>query len=274
MNDQEKVTGRPPFATGTSVGLTLVLAITLLHLTENRSSERTETPVSDALQNPKLRLQKVMLPPPPVLIVKASHDKAVEEQSAKQAESRSPAKTRKPASNVKPQENRIDRKVATEIGRAQLKLLEHGKQEMVQIIWPETKRERDLLYRILADELGMQSVLIDSDFRIYDETSLPGTGQPLNRDKFSGVIRSPAGTLPDAEKIIIRNLKARHQASKAPLIVARIFPRVSDAMILGTLMSLATPDRKQSGENTIRMHYKQGALIFTNTFGDQAVVTP
>ena len=131
-------------------------------------------------------------------------------------------------------------KQSTGEGRSLLKLLEHGKGPSVEIEWPTSATLRRRLYNIFKQCYGMRIALMHMNGRLFDETSRPGQAWSVNLDRYSGFMRqSTVGTVLD-EYRTIRRIRARHGLGKATAV--RLFPRETDAMLLGGLRNLIGKD--------------------------------
>lgn len=267
MRKPKPVSRGSPYATGGSIAVTALLAFTLFALSkpskEIEKAERVEPVQKQA--SVILANAAVSLPPPPTAAPPEPDIKVTIPEKVKKAETlketsalKEAAKREEPAKEppsqpgqkqtqekkVKPIPQTVDRREATKKGRATLKLLEHGKKEMVHLVWPDHPGEMDQLYLTLKNRLGMQTVLVDEDYQLYTKTGAPGIGKPIDRDRFSTILRSPEGALPPSELKIEKQLLRRHSNGNGALILARIFPRNSDAMLLGGIEQL----REKSGD--------------------------
>ena len=131
-------------------------------------------------------------------------------------------------------------KQSTGEGRSLLKLLEHGKGPSVEIEWPTSATLRRRLYNIFKQCYGMRIALMHVNGQLFDDTSHPGQAWSVNLDRYSGFMRqSTVGTVLD-EYRTIRRIRARHGLGKATAV--RLFPRQTDAMLLGGLRNLIGKD--------------------------------
>lgn len=137
-------------------------------------------------------------------------------------------------------------------GRALLRMLETGKGPVIEIAWPAAPGDRKRLYNLLTACHGMQTAMLVDRTRIYSATGAPGSAWRINRDAVSGFVRRPSGVLTEAERSVIRRIKARHgTGSGAPV---RLFPRAVDAALLGGLGQIVGPGYLKY--KTIRAHYR------------------
>jgi len=276
-----------PYATGGSIAVTAILAFTLFALSKPAKEIEKAKRVEPVQKQASVILANapVSLPPPPAAV------RPISERPEKQKEAvykkKSIDKTKRPVNtNIpKPEKkdplprevlkkkeeiqpktgNVLEPEEAIEKGRASLRLLEHGKEEMVNLVWPENPDEMERLYTILKSRLGMQTVLIDRNFRIYSVTDKPGHGSAIDRDRFSTIIRSPEGQLPRSEALTKQRLFTRHHAAKDPLTLVRIFPRMSDALLLGAIERLRQENTSGGGSKNIWIVFKNGTLRLSDS---------
>ncbi len=143
--------------------------------------------------------------------------------------------------------------VALAEGRRLLRLLEHGSGPMVELAWPARKSDRIHLYQRLRTCYGMQVALLDRDDRIFIAEGAPGSAWEINRDRYSGFIRRPSGSLSDEERDAAKRIRDHHHGlSRARPI--RVFPRRVDAYLLGGLRQLVGEDYDKV--RTIRARYR------------------
>ncbi len=161
----------------------------------------------------------------------------IEPLQARQPETPTPAptpaiKAEAPLQPPQPQETRT----AVEAGRPLLKMMELGEGPSIEISWPRDSRVRADLYRVFSRCYGMRVALMTAAGSLYDEASDPGRAWPINTDRFSGFLRRSQGGATTEERGATRRIKARHGLSKATAV--RVFPRKTDAALLGGLKSL------------------------------------
>jgi hypothetical protein len=112
--------------------------------------------------------------------------------------------------------------------------LEQGAGPSIEIEWPSESRERDKLYDVLVRCLGMRTVIIDKENRLYVGEGPRGEATPLDADRYSGFVRRPAGAIASGEQREIARVRTYHQTLSASS-PARIFPRRVDAYLIGGL---------------------------------------
>lgn len=117
-----------------------------------------------------------------------------------------------------------------------LRLLEHGKGPSVEIAWPVSAAERRQLFRTLTRCYGMRPAVLVKKSHLYDGVSAPGQPWSINRDRYSGFIRSPQGEPIAEENRQFASIARRHGLSDWRPV--RVFPRTVDAVLLGGLGNL------------------------------------
>ncbi|MDJ0934777.1 MAG: hypothetical protein QNI93_05200 [Kiloniellales bacterium] len=143
--------------------------------------------------------------------------------------------------------------VALAEGRRLLRLLEHGSGPTVELAWPARESDRLRLYQRLQTCYGMRVALLDRDDRIFIAEGAPGSVWEINRDRYSGFIRRPSGSLSDEERDAAKRIRDHHHGlSRARPI--RVFPRRVDAYLLGGLRQLVGEDYDKV--RTIRARYR------------------
>ena len=143
--------------------------------------------------------------------------------------------------------------VALAEGRRLLRLLEHGSGPTVELAWPARESDRIHLYQRLRACYGMQVALLDRDDQIFVAEGAPGSAWKINRDRYSGFIRRPSGSLSDEERDAAKRIRDHHHGlSRARPI--RVFPRRVDAYLLGGLRQLVGEDYDKV--RTIRARYR------------------
>lgn len=124
-----------------------------------------------------------------------------------------------------------DKELATE-GRILLRMFEQGAGPGVEIRWPAQSAERDRLYDVFTQCLGMKVGLLDDQGHVYLGEGPRQQAMAINLDKYSGFVRRPEGAIAADEQREIARIRAYHQMSAPP---ARMFPRRVDAYLLGGL---------------------------------------
>lgn len=141
---------------------------------------------------------------------------------------------------------------AAQAGRPLLRMMEHGEGPSIEIAWPRDSRARADLYRVFSQCYGMRMALMTAGGSFYDEASDPGRAWPINTDRFSGFLRRSEGGATADELGAAQRIRARHGLAKATAV--RVFPRRTDAVLLGGLKNL-TGDGYGKGR-TIRAAYR------------------
>jgi len=116
-------------------------------------------------------------------------------------------------------------------GRALLRILEHGAGPEIEMAWPASVKDRELLFVDFRDCYGMRIAALTSSEGLY--TLDDGLRRPwtLDLDTYSGFVRRPEGQVTEIERAMLRY--AEHDANVEQLV--RIFPRQVDAALLGGL---------------------------------------
>lgn len=138
------------------------------------------------------------------------------------------------------------------IGRALLRMLEHGKGPTIEIAWPESQLGRQRLYRRFIQCYGMRAAVLDSTNKLFDGRSNPGVSWNIDVDRFSGFLRSPAGEPIRQESRRFAQIAARHDLTSWRPV--RVFPRNVDAVLLGGLEAVL--DKRYQSSGKIRGTYK------------------
>ena len=142
----------------------------------------------------------------------------------------------KPAQKPAPQQSVIDATQHRKTGGTLLRLLEHGKGPSVEIAWPRSDADRQRLFRILTRCYGMRPALLTKESRLFDQANAPGQPWAINRDRYSGFIRSPQGEPIREENRQFAAIASRHGLTDWRPV--RVFPRAVDSVLLGGLGSL------------------------------------
>lgn len=142
----------------------------------------------------------------------------------------------KPAPESAPQQPIINAAQRRKTGGALLRLLEHGKGPAVEIAWPVEAADRRQLFRTLTQCYGMRLAVLMGKSRLYNETSEPGNSWTIDRDRYSGFIRSPQGEPVAEEEHRFAAIARRHGLTAWRPV--RVFPRAVDAALLGGLSAL------------------------------------
>lgn len=161
-------------------------------------------------------------------------------------EERATAELRKPKGVIKSQEkpifktrkivNGVDKKVVRS-GRTMLKLLEHGSGPKVEIAWPTQPQDREALFQIFTQCYGMVVAVMNTQGGLFVADGQKHQPWKINLDRYSGFVRQSAGRDTGAQRRVVREIRAYHQALvSGPAI--RIFPRRMDAVLLGGLKKL------------------------------------
>jgi hypothetical protein len=158
---------------------------------------------------------------PPKMIVRASPPPAPPKPKA----DRAPAPQTSPA---------VTAEAVVGEGRAFLKILEQGAGPGIEIRWPAESAQRDRLYDVLVQCLGMRTGLLGDDGRLYLGEGQKGQPSTIDGERYSGFVRRPEGAIARDEEREIGRVRSYHQV-RASASAARIFPRRVDAYLIGGL---------------------------------------
>jgi hypothetical protein len=122
-------------------------------------------------------------------------------------------------------------------GRALLKILEYGEGPGIEIAWPADTRQRESLYRLLHRCYGMRTAMMDQSGLLFRSGTPAGQPWRPNLDRFSGFVRQPKGYLARQEAREANQITQLHRLGSGARPV-RLFPRRSDALLLGGLQQL------------------------------------
>ncbi len=159
-------------------------------------------------------------------------------------------------------------------GRALLRILEHGAGPLIEIAWPTSSAQRDVLYKRFSQCFGMRIALVNPQIGLYVDEGPRGQKWDINLDRFSGFLRQPSGGLARQERSKVQLIRGYHggllQASPV-----RLFPRNVDALLLsglGRIIGTAYQQAKQiratyrlSGQRTFVDHIRVDGHSFPGT---------
>ena len=148
-------------------------------------------------------------------------------------------------------------------GRALLRILEHGEGPGIEIAWPGTIAQRERLYDVLRRCFGMKLALIDRAGGLYLDDGPKGRTWPINLDRFSGFVRRPNGGITSDERRAAGRVARYHRRLPATDLV-RLFPRATDAALLGGLAHLLGDVYRESKSITASYRLRGGRV----TIGD------
>jgi len=149
------------------------------------------------------------------------------------------------------------------VGRALLRMLEHGRGPGLEIAWPDRPAERERLYRGFQRCYGMRLALQDGQGRLYVHDAPPRTAWQPNGDRYSGFARLSTGRLTAAERRDIGAIARRHQLAPE-LSAVRIFPRTLDAHLLGSLQRVIGGDYLEAAAIRARYRLRNGQVLVTD----------
>jgi hypothetical protein len=230
----------------------LVPAITPRTVTPMKAAVETTPPASKALQplapQPQPPQQPAMQPKRPASTVKSIEPIKPAPKPAQQIAKPQPTPPTTPPRPTPPMPTSQD---AAAAGRPLLRLLEHGKGPSVEISWPASASARHQLYRLFKQCYGMRIAVMGADGRLFDDASRPGQPWAVNLDRYSGFVRQSSGRASLDEHNTARRIRNRHDLGMVTTV--RLFPRRTDALLLGGLKSLIGAHYKNA--TRIRAHY-------------------
>jgi len=142
---------------------------------------------------------------------------------------------------------------AIRTGRALLRVFEHGKGPQIDIAWPGLAAQRERLHDVLRRCFGMKLALMDRAGGLYMDAGPAGRTWPIDLDRFSGFVRRPNGQITPAERRVASRVARYHRRLPATDPI-RLFPRATDAALLGGLARLLGDDYRSS--NAITASYR------------------
>ena len=144
---------------------------------------------------------------------------------------------------------------AIRTGRALLRIFEHGKGPQIDIAWPGLAARRELLHDVLRRCFGMRLALMDRAGGLYLDDGPVGRTWPIDLDRFSGFVRRPNGRITSAERRVAGRVARYHRRLPATDPV-RLFPRATDAALLGGLSHLLGDDYRSSKAITASYRFR------------------
>ncbi|MBF0246735.1 MAG: hypothetical protein HQL36_01475 [Alphaproteobacteria bacterium] len=268
-------------------GISVILLVTVVAgLIAPRMLTKTETLPEEAqaalltpASKPAPKVEVLLLPPPPEKVLAGAPAGRPGGGSSAHvgevAEEITPLKPH-PPEQTKPTDDRPtiqsvprpnaelndDVGVAAENGRTLLRILEHGKGPAIEIAWPDDDRKRSLLFDHFRDCHGMRVALMDLDGRLFTESEETGHPWDLNLDRYSGFVRRPSGAMSGEEMKAAEHIKMHH-ALQGHMRQVRLFPRNSDAILLGSLREIVG-DRYRSAQSITAAYRFNGHAVQVN----------
>jgi len=118
-------------------------------------------------------------------------------------------------------------------GRALLRVLEHGAGPMIEIAWPSSASQRDVLFKRFSQCFGMRVALVDEQAGLFIDEGQRGRKWDINMDRFSGFLRQPSGGLARNEYSKVQRIRLYHggldYASPIRLLLSGLGQIVGDA---------------------------------------------
>ena len=144
-------------------------------------------------------------------------------------------------------------------GRALVRLLEHGSGPNIRLAWPDGRRNRENLFKMLSTCFGMKTGVMDRHGSIYNEGTAPGSPWPIDGDQYSGFLRHADGVLAPSEAKLVNRIVGRHHLAPQSKVV-RIFPRAFDASLLAGISRIANRDLREGLNVSARYEMTGGGL--------------
>jgi hypothetical protein len=151
-------------------------------------------------------------------------------------------------------------------GRILLQLLEGGQGPSIEILWPGEASERERLAARLADCLGMQLALLDPAGGLLLPASGDGVPRGFDGDRLSGFVRAPTGGLTEREQVAERAVRQLHPGPH--LAAVRLFPRDTDAALLGGLARLLGQQYRRASAISARYRLDRGGVSVVDIDAD------
>ena len=148
---------------------------------------------------------------------------------------------------------------AMRTGRALLRIFEHGEGPQIEIAWPGSTAQRERLHDVLRRCFGMRLALIDRAGGLYLDDGPMGRTWPIDLDRFSGFVRRPNGQITSAERRVAGRVARYHRRLPATDPI-RLFPRATDAALLGGLAHLLGEDYRSSKAITASYRLRGGRV--------------
>lgn len=136
--------------------------------------------------------------------------------------------------------SQIEAATSPEVGQTLLRILEHGKGPSIEIAWPDNDRERSQLFDHFRDCHGMRIALMDQKGRLFVKEGAAGDAWDINLDRYSGFVRRPSGAM-SGEEMKAAHLIKMHHGIRGYVSQVRLFPRTSDAVLLGSFKNVVGP---------------------------------
>lgn len=240
------------------------------------------TPPPQGVELPPTRLATTDLPPPPErpsLVAAAPAEPPAEPladpiepaldpgpgPAAAEAPQPAPAAEEPaPAASPVPAVGPLDRTARRE-GRVLLQLLESGQGPSIEILWPGLASERERLAARLEDCLGMQLALVDPAGGLLLLASRDGP-RAFDGDRLSGFVRAPTGGLTEREQAAERAVRLLHPGPD--LVAVRLFPRDTDAALLGGLARLLGQQYRRASDISARYRLDRGGVSVVDIDAD------
>ena len=136
------------------------------------------------------------------------------------------------------------------VGRPLLRLLEHGDGPRIDISWPTDSHERSALFDTFERCYGMVVALVAESGDLYSDRSSAAPWE-INLDYYSGFVRQSGRLSTSRERDWSRRIVQRHPSAAGKLPV-RVFPRQTDALLMGGLHELLAGSYRSTKSITAR----------------------
>ena len=136
------------------------------------------------------------------------------------------------------------------VGRPLLRLLEHGDGPRIDISWPTDPHERSALFDTFERCYGMVVALVAESGDLYSDRSSAAPWE-INLDYYSGFVRQSGRLSTPRERDWSRRIVQRHPSAAGKLPV-RVFPRQTDALLMGGLHELLAGSYRSTKSITAR----------------------
>tara|TARA_Y100001934_G_C12385281_1_gene795232 strand:- start:2523 stop:3626 length:1104 start_codon:yes stop_codon:yes gene_type:complete len=151
-------------------------------------------------------------------------------------------------------------------GRPLLRLLEHGDGPSIDISWPANSRERKALFEIFEKCYGMVVALISRNGDLHSHLSQRAPWE-INLDYYSGFVRQSGDLSTASEREWTRRIVKMHPHA-AGSVPVRLFPRETDALLMGGLQKLLNGFYRSTKSITARYARKGKRVLIEDIKAD------
>ena len=143
-----------------------------------------------------------------------------------------------------------------------LDLLEKGKGPHIQIAWPQNPQEQAHIYQYLRDCSQMKTIVMSEKGLLYKLGGKKGQNWLIDTKKYSGFVRQTTHLQADEHYQIDLIKQFHHGLQNAQAV--RIFPRESDAQLLGAISQLLPANHQANFSFQGEYAYINNQLTLTN----------